>query len=727
MKPTLSPVPSLSRSVLQCLTCGLVAAAALGGEPTKPGPVSAGDQSRGEEIIRRFVEVNRYWLMGPPSGVQNFSYVLNRLSGTQVFEVSDPARTSRARLQGVTYSTLLHQLAQAPQSATVTKMTEEKGILRLALTFEPAVRGAIGNGVENSWNGYHNLGGRDGYIVLDTERWVPLEASVGRLTETFGEYARVDGRHWVPLAIGEQIGDTHYDWHFRLYEAGLWLFDESISDGRRLAWVEQVKVNSAAAKLQQATAASLEQAERTKVGQERMEAFLKANRQWLLPSLEARRGLAYEYRQEAPYLERVLIDPNGNLMARLEATKENPERPTRQRLWLADGRSYSGNAADQFVKLEGGWSLGESPEAWLRRDRIVQHLAMGLALDCALTRLAREPENFWAEVRSVPNIEARYLLVLHPKKDARLFTGTMLTFSSSSFMHDVRYDRSEVLCDAATHRPLEERDYAGQTDLKGEYLFKDWLGDASGAAPGRIRAALPYEKEGKDQALEMDAQFRFTKPGLWMLQRVESHFRGEGGGSTGTVTVVSAPAGSFQPIQELLEKARVTEQTLGAMQQAPMGSTAQPIKPGDWSPLPLRASWTEQAQESARTTDERGRQLSPQQPPLIGLHRARLVQVAEGATRVELEGLSTAAWKEFQTEWKVSLQDAQGRLLAAGTTNSDLRAESAPTPFQVRLDLPRSDTPSPSLPQQITVEATVQRMTGAYHGHGMWFRFARKE
>jgi hypothetical protein len=717
----------MSRCVLHCLTCGLAVAAAFGGEPAKPEPASGGNQSRGQEIIRRFVEVNRYWILGPPSGVQNFSYVLNRLGGTQVFEVSDPARTSRARLQGVTYATLIHQLAQAPQSATVTEIAEEKGKVQLELTFEPVVRGAIGNGVEDSWNGYHNLGGRDGYIVLDTERWVPLEAGVGRLTETFGEYARVDEQHCVPLAIREQIGDTHYDWHFRLYESGLWLLDESISDGRRLAWVEQVKVNSAAAKLQQATAASLEQAERTKVGQERLEAFLKANRQWLLPSLEARRGLAYEYRQEAPYLEQVLIDPDGNLMARLEATKESPEGATRQRLWLADGRSYSGDAADQFVKLEGGWSPGESPEAWLRRDRIAQHLAMGLALDCALTRLAREPENFWAEVRPVPNTAARYLLVLHPKKDARLFTGTMLTFSSSSFMHDVRYDRSEVLCDAATHRPLEERDYAGQTELKGEYLFNNWLGDASGAAPGRIRAVMPYEKEGKHQALEMNAQFRFTKPGLWLLQRVESHFRGEGGGSTGTVTVVSAPAGSFQPIQELLEKARVTEQTLGAIQQAPTGSTAQPIKPGDWSPLPLRAAWTDQAQESARTTDERGRQPAPQQPPLIGLHRARLVQVAEGATRVELEGLSTAAWKEFQTEWKVKLQDAQGRLLAAGTTNSDLRAESAPTPFQVLLDLPRSDTPSPFLPQQITVEATVQRMTGAYHGHGMWFRFARKE
>ena len=714
------------KSILKVWVCCLAAAAAFAGEQPPPGPAAADTQTRGEEIIRRFVEANRYWLVGPPSSVKNFSYVLNRLSGTQSFEVSDPGDAPRARRQGVTYSALVQQLARAPQSATVTEIVEEKGKVRLALRFEKELKFAIGNGVENSWNGYHSFVGSDGYLVLDTSRWVPLEAHVGRLTETFGEYARVDAQHYVPLAIREDLGDTRYDWRFRLYEPGLWLFDESVSDGRRLAWVEQVKVNSAPAQLRQATTASLEQAERTKVGQERLATFLKANRHWLLPSLEARRGVIYEYRQEAPYLERIFFDPNGILMARLEATKESPERPTRQRLWLPDGRSYSGDAADQFVKLDGGWSKPEDSEAWLRGDRIVQHVAMGLALDCALTRLAREPGSFWAEVRPMPNA-ARYLLVLHPKNDARLFTGTMLTFSSSAFMHDVRYDRSEVLCDVATHRPVEEKDYAGQKDLKGEYRFEDWLDDASGAAPGRIRAVMPYEKDGRDQALEMDARFRFAKPGLWLLERAESHFRGGGGGSTGTIAIVSATAENFQPIRELLRKAAAPAQTLGAIEAAPTGNTVQPFKVGDWAALPLRAAWSHEARESAQAADERGRRNTAPQTLLIGLHRARVIQRQDGSAQVELEGISTTAWKEFQTEWKVKLEDATGRLLMAGSTNVDLRAEGGPAPFEIRLGLTRSDRPSSSAPQRIAVEASVQRMTGAYHGHGMWFRFAAKE
>ena len=695
----------------------------MAGEPPKPAPAAGDDQARGREIIRKFVEVNRYWLLGPPPAVRQFSYTLNRLGGKQEFVVPDPAKAPRPRRTGMTYFTMLHQLATKPGSATVRSIVEEDGRTRLTLGFAPPVRGACGNGVENSWNGYFNLGGDAGYLILDTARLVPIEAGMGSLTERFGEFAEVDAGHLVPLAITIQKDDMRFDWRFRLYKPGLWLFDDGRSGEQRVAWVDQVKVNESTPVLLQAVEASVAREKAEAIGTQALQTFLKANQHWLLPSLQTRCGLVYEYRQEAPYLERVFLDPEGNLMARLEASKESPERPTRQRLWLPDGRSYSGDAGDQFVSLEGGWSQTEGPDAWLHRDRIAQHLAMGLALDCALTRLAREPDSFWAEVLPAPNAAGRYLLVLHPRKKVSLFTGTMLTFTSWSFMHDVGYDRSEVLCDATNHRPLEERDYAGKSELKGEYHFEDWLSDASGAAPGRIRAVVPHEKDGKDQALEMDAQFRFASPGLWLLARVESNFRGGGGGSTGTVSVVSATSETYQPIRDLLQKAGATAQLLKTITQAPTSSTEQSITLGQWLPLPLQAAWTDKARESAQASDRRERKAPPPQTPLIGLHRARVVQANDGL-QVELEGLSTASWKEFETGWMVKLQDAEGRLLAARNTNLAVRAESAPAPFLVQLSFPPSGSQAP---QRIAVEATVQRMTGAYHGHGMWFRFTDKE
>ncbi len=685
-------------------------------------PARAAGQARGQEVIRKFIEANRYWLVGPPPTVRQYSYTLNRLGKKQEFAVSDPMKAPRARRQGVTYSTMLHQIAAKPASATVRTLTEEGGRIRLTLAFDPPVRGACGNGVENSWNGYFNLGGDAGYLILDAVRLVPLEAGMGALTETFAEFAEVEAGCYVPLAVTVQKEDMRFDWRFRLYEPGLWLLDDSRYGERRIAWVEEVKVNKETPVLRRAVEASVAREQAQAVGTTALQTFLKANWQWLLPSLEARRGLVYEYRQETPYLERVMFGPDGSVMARLEATKDSPDRPTRQRLWLADRRSHSGDASDQFVRLEGAGNATASPEAWLQRDRLVQHLAMGLALDCALTRLAREPDAFWAEVQPASKAADRYLLVLRSRKDARLFTGTMLTFSSWAFMHDVDYDRSEILCDAATHRPLEEKDYAGKSELKGEYRFEDWLAEAAGAVPGRIRAVVPYSKDSKDQSLEMDARFHLAKPGVWLLERVESGFRGGGGGSTGVVAVVSATAESFQPIRDLRQKAQATEQVLAAIREAPTGLTVQSLKPGDWAPLPIQATWTDQARESARF-DREGERKPASEPPLIGLHRARIVERDSGAAQIQLEGLSTASWKEFQMEWKVRLEDAEGRVLGTGATNLALRAESAPAPFRIQFDLPQSG----AVPHRVAVSATVLRMSGAYHGHGMWFQFTGKE
>jgi hypothetical protein len=136
-------------------------------------------QERGREIVSRVVEANRYWLISPPPAVRNYSYTLQRIGGTQEFTVTDPAKTSRARRQGVSYSTMLHYLTTKPDSVTVRSIAETQGQVRLTLAFDPPVRGACGNGVENSWNGYFNLGGDAGYLVLDAARFVPLEAGMG--------------------------------------------------------------------------------------------------------------------------------------------------------------------------------------------------------------------------------------------------------------------------------------------------------------------------------------------------------------------------------------------------------------------------------------------------------------------------------------------------------------------------------------------------------------------
>jgi hypothetical protein len=284
----------------------------------------------------------------------------------------------------------------------------------------------------------------------------------------------------------------------------------------------------------------------------------------------------------------------------------------------------------------------------------------------------------------------------------------------------VQFDRSEILCDTATHRPLIERDFAGKDDLQGEFFFEDWVNDASGAAPGRIRAVIPYQKDGKDQSLEMDARFHFAKPGVWLMERVESYFRGGAGGSSGTVSIVSTQPDSFAPVTELLAKLKATEQTVAAIKSAPEGAVEVRYPSNDWAPCELKTTWTEVAWKAADVDRSQA-----QAEPLIGIYRARLERTADGPIQVGLEGVSTTSWKEFETEWKVGWRDASGQLLGTATTNVIVRAENAPAPFVVNLPVPT--VPGGAAAARMSVEGKVQRMTGAYHGHGKWMRFAKSE
>ncbi|HYG35687.1 MAG TPA: hypothetical protein VEC99_12925, partial [Clostridia bacterium] len=253
-------------------------------------------------------------------------------------------------------------------------------------------------------------------------------------------------------------------------------------------------------------------------------------------------------------------------------------------------------------------------------------------------------------------------------------------------------------------------------------VFEDWLDDASGSAPGRIRAVMPHEKDGKDQSLEMDARFAFAKPGIWMLQEVKSHFRNEGGGSTGTITFVSPTEDAYTPIHELVQKAGMTEQLLQAVESAPAGTANAEMNVKEWTSLPMRAVWTEKARQSATEGKNKA-----ETPLLIGIHRARISQAAPELARIELEGVSTTCWKAFLTGWKLKLENSAGNLLAQGSTNVTVRAEGGPAQFLVSMEVPVAPNVSLSNPVRVSVEGAVKRLTGAYHGHSLWITYARQD
>jgi hypothetical protein len=231
-------------------------------------------------------------------------------------------------------------------------------------------------------------------------------------------------------------------------------------------------------------------------------------------------------------------------------------------------------------------------------------------------------------------------------------------------------------------------------------------------------SSVPYEKENQDNSLEMNAQFQVARPGVWLLNRVESAFRGDGG-STGRVKVVTADADAFEPIRELLLRQGKTADILQRL-AAGKSRLALEVKPGEGQDVALAAEWTAAAKESAAAQQE-GK--VPAVQPLIGIYRARAIAQPDGGMRLELAGITTASWKEFETEWTATSESDSSKA-AQAKARVEVRTEGTPGAFTVQLELPASSGLRAAKPLRVELSGTVVKMTAGYHGHGMWFRFA---
>jgi len=125
-------------------------------------------------------------------------------------------------------------------------------------------------------------------------------------------------------------------------------------------------------------------------------------------------------------------------------------------------------------------------------ERRLRNLFFGLGIDCAVFAAGRNPEAFAARRLVFDVASDREVLELEAVEDARLFTGTMLYFTSSAYMHDVRYTRSELIIDRATDQLVEERDYDRSGRLVGHYWFDAYTVSPPGAG-ARARVSLAHQ------------------------------------------------------------------------------------------------------------------------------------------------------------------------------------------------------------------------------------------
>ena len=98
-----------------------------------------------------------------------------------------PAGVSSGWSAGTTrirYCSALHRLVRDPSQVSFRRVDVDREKITLAYIFPEPARVAMGTGVSGSWRGYFSTSVREGMLVVDADRYVPLEHTATGLQET---------------------------------------------------------------------------------------------------------------------------------------------------------------------------------------------------------------------------------------------------------------------------------------------------------------------------------------------------------------------------------------------------------------------------------------------------------------------------------------------------------------------------------------------------------------
>ena len=211
-------------------------------------PLPSALQAKGQEILAKVAEANRYWLDRPPPEVRSYRYDFGFIPGQRkTYEVANNGAASGVPRPGLSAASFLADVVAHPHSAVFRQIDVTPDEIAMTFTFTHMVPGHPDNGVTAIASGCFNHGVWEGTIVVDPKTFTPRRCSSGAYRETFFDYRELRPGHFVPLRV-RIAGGLAFDLRFRVYEPGLWLFTASYWDDVRrklglAAQVDNVVVN----------------------------------------------------------------------------------------------------------------------------------------------------------------------------------------------------------------------------------------------------------------------------------------------------------------------------------------------------------------------------------------------------------------------------------------------------------------------------------------------------
>lgn len=485
---------------------------------------SSGAVSDAKAVLEKTLNRAEWWARTKPANLKSLSYSYKLKYQTQKVEGVEPATYSQ--WHGTTLHSCMQVLATSQDKFDIeTQLLDDRdGQRRVLLKCkrrdkQPPIAIAIGNGVSDRWAGYFSLSVDEFSVEIDAEKWLPIKEQIDSTTISYNKWIDAqDGLHSLPREISIEHEGTQWNSSFGWHNELAWLLNrtETTVDGVPIviASTSEISVNPEIKK----KTPSADYDSRRQRSSASIAAMLERNKLWLQPKLFGLKSLEYTFHNlREDIKEACYIDQDGTAIFEVVHDGQDKGKSLGHRkMALPTGEWANTTSTHTFLNLH-----QPNPKSPFFARKLSNYARMGCQLDLPIFGLENSLKTsglLYADEINWNGIPCDAVQTVPvPGAVLELGSGTMLAFSSWSYMRPFRPASEYLIIEKERHIPLYERIRDGR-DRTFEIQYSDWVHlQEDQWAPLAIRIIC------KDE-FQCEYGFQIINNQHWLLKDVTSWF-----------------------------------------------------------------------------------------------------------------------------------------------------------------------------------------------------------